>query len=153
MTFADLSLVPAVDLLHPDQWWLVLLASLISSSCPSQSSFSWTANGTSRSPSAARLHLWTTPPQLWPWLASICRTKKMRINSLNVWKSRLILAQDTACYILVLIVENVNFEIAACDECRVSVRGKGFLWWEPEVKLSQPILECVHLDEGKKERI
>lgn len=55
------------------------------------------------------------------------------------------LAHNMACYILVLIVENVNFECAAGNECRVSVRGKGFLWWEPEVKLCQPVLKCVHL--------
>lgn len=28
-----------------------------------------------------------------------------------------------ACYLLVFIVENVNFEYAASDECRVSVGG------------------------------
>lgn len=50
-----------------------------------------------------------------------------------------------ACYILVLIVENVNFECAACDEFGVRFGGNGFLWWEPEVELGQPVLKCVHL--------
>ncbi len=50
-----------------------------------------------------------------------------------------------ACYILVLIVKDVNFECAARDDCRVGVRGKGFLGREPEVKLRQPVLKCVHL--------
>jgi len=54
-------------------------------------------------------------------------------------------ARNMDLYILVLIVENVNFECAACGDCRVSVRGKSFLWWEPEVKLCQPVLKCVDL--------
>lgn len=43
------------------------------------------------------------------------------------------------------IVEDVNFEIAACDDCRVSFRGEGLLGWEPEVKLRQPVLKRVNL--------
>lgn len=50
-----------------------------------------------------------------------------------------------AHYILVLVIEDVNFELAACEECRVSVWGEGLLGWEPEVKLRQPVLKCVHL--------
>lgn len=50
-----------------------------------------------------------------------------------------------ACYILVLIVEDINFECAACGKCRVGVRGQGFLRWKPEVKLCQPVLKRVHL--------
>ncbi len=49
------------------------------------------------------------------------------------------------CYILVLIVEDVNFECASGEDRRGSVGGKGFLGWEPEVKLCQPVLKRVHL--------
>lgn len=52
-------------------------------------------------------------------------------------------------YVLVLIIENVNFERAAGDERRVGVRRKCFLGWEPEVKLCQPVLERVHLVRGE----
>lgn len=52
--------------------------------------------------------------------------------------------------ILVLIVENVNLECSACDECGVGVRGKGFLGREPEVELRQPVLKRVHLQLKKQ---
>lgn len=52
--------------------------------------------------------------------------------------------------LLVLIVENVNFECAAGEMCRVSVRGNGLLGWKPKVKLCQPVLKCVHLPSGDK---
>lgn len=54
------------------------------------------------------------------------------------------------CYILVFVIEDLNFECSACSESGVGVRGQGFLWWEPQVKLCQPVLKRVYLYKGQR---
>lgn len=67
------------------------------------------------------------------------------VNGSIIWPWTFTRVHRPTCYVLVLIVENVNFERAASNKRGVGVRGKGLLGWEPEVKLRQPVLKRVHL--------
>lgn len=45
-----------------------------------------------------------------------------------------------------LIIKDVHLKVTWRTVVRVTVRCQGFSRWEPQVKLRQPVMKCVHLN-------
>lgn len=53
-------------------------------------------------------------------------------------------------HLLVLIIQDMNFEEPRLDFFWLAVSWEGFRSWEPHVELCQPILESINLRQAPK---
>lgn len=60
--------------------------------------------------------------------------------------------QNGHFHLLVLVIKDVHLKVTWRNMARVIVGCQGFSRWDPEIKLCQPVMQCVHLKqlmEGK----
>jgi hypothetical protein len=62
------------------------------------------------------------------------------------------MGREKAGYLLVLIIQDVNFKEPRLDFFRLVISWKGFRSWKPHVELCQPVLKSINLSESQVQK-